>query len=74
MRIDHSVLHFWEKKLSPYMEEIINMVLKKLHILTYSKSFIDSTIITNRKKERIEIHVISRYNKELRTLFGSPPL
>ncbi|MBW9222692.1 hypothetical protein KKP97_06585, partial [Methanothermococcus sp. SCGC AD-155-C09] len=45
VRIDHSVLHFWEKKLSPYMEEIINMVLKKLHILTYSKSFIDSTII-----------------------------
>ncbi|MBW9222474.1 hypothetical protein KKP97_05450, partial [Methanothermococcus sp. SCGC AD-155-C09] len=48
----HSVLHFWEKKLSPYMEEIINMVLKKLHILTYSKSFIDSTIIRNRKKKK----------------------
>ncbi|MBW9221942.1 hypothetical protein KKP97_02685 [Methanothermococcus sp. SCGC AD-155-C09] len=31
LRIDHSVLHFWEKKLSPYMEKIINMVLKKLH-------------------------------------------
>ncbi len=22
--IDHSVLHFWEKKLAPYMEGIVN--------------------------------------------------
>ena len=31
VRIDHSILHFWEKKLSPYMEEIINTVLKRFY-------------------------------------------
>ena len=49
IRIDHTVLHFWEEKLAPYMEEIINKILKELHELEYSESFIDSTIFTNKK-------------------------
>ena len=44
VRIDQSVLHFWEKKLAPYMEEIVNAILRELHKLEYSESFIDSTI------------------------------
>jgi hypothetical protein len=49
VRIDHSVLHFWEKKLAPYMEEIVNRILEKLHKLEYSESFADSTVFTNKK-------------------------
>jgi hypothetical protein len=33
IRIDHSVLHFWEKKLAPYVEEIVNEILKELQRL-----------------------------------------
>ena len=47
----HSVLHFWEKKLTPYIEEIVNTILRMLHRLIYSENFIYSTIITNRKKK-----------------------
>ena len=49
IRIDHTVLHFWEKKLAPYMEEIVNAILRELHKLEYSESFIDSTIFTNKR-------------------------
>ena len=49
VRIDHSVLHFWEKRLAPYMEEIVNRILEKLHNLEYSESFVDSTVFTNKK-------------------------
>ena len=49
IRIDHSVLHFWEKKLAPYVEEIVNEILKELQRLDYSESFVDSTIFTNKK-------------------------
>ncbi len=49
IRIDHTVLHFWEKKLSPYIEEITNEILKELQKLEYLESFVDSTIFTNKK-------------------------
>jgi len=49
IRIDHTVLHFWEKRLAPYMEEIVNQILKELHKLEYSETFVDSTIFTNKK-------------------------
>jgi len=49
VRIDHSVLHFWEKKLAPCMEEIVNAILRELQKIEYSESFIDSTIFTNKK-------------------------
>ncbi len=51
VRIDHSVLHFWEKKLSPYIEEITNEILKELQKLEYSESFVDSTVFTNKKEK-----------------------
>jgi hypothetical protein len=51
IRIDHSVLHFWEKKLAPYMESIVNEILKELQRLDYSESFVDSTIFTNKKEK-----------------------
>jgi len=49
VRIDHTVLHFWEKKLAPYMEKIVNAILKELHRLEYLESFVDSTTFTNKK-------------------------
>lgn len=49
VRIDHSVLHFWEKRLAPYMEEIVNRILEKLYNLEYSESFVDSAVFTNKK-------------------------
>jgi len=48
VRIDHSVLHFWEKKLAPYMEEIVNAILRELHKLEYSESFADSTVFSKK--------------------------
>ena len=51
VRIDHSVLHFWEKKLSPRIEEIMNRILEKSHSIDYSVSFVDSTIFTNKKEK-----------------------
>ncbi len=53
IRIDHSVLHFWEKNLSSAMEEILNRVLERMQSLDYTDSFIDSTIFTN-KKEKVQ--------------------
>jgi len=49
IRIDHTV--FQEKKLASYMEEIVNAIMKDLHKLEYLKSFIDSTVFTNKKGE-----------------------
>ncbi len=51
IRIDHSVLHFWEKNLSSSMEEILNKVLERLQSMEYTDSFIDSTIFTNKKEQ-----------------------
>jgi hypothetical protein len=50
-RIDHAVLHFWEKKLSSQIEEILNRVLENLEQEVYSKTFVDSTVFTNKKKK-----------------------
>ncbi len=55
--IDHTVLHFWENKMDPYIEEIVNAILKELHKIEYLESFVDSTIFTNKKGKRVEIHV-----------------
>jgi hypothetical protein len=49
--IDHAVLHFWEKKLSNQIEEILNRVLENLEQQDYSETFVDSTIFTNKKKK-----------------------
>ncbi len=49
-RIDHLVLHFWEKSLSNAIEGIMNMILESLTPIEYSTSFIDSTIFTNKKE------------------------
>lgn len=53
IRIDHSVLHFWEKNLSSTLEETLNKVLERLQSVDYTDSFIDSTIFTN-KKEKVQ--------------------
>ncbi|HOK58245.1 MAG: hypothetical protein H5T42_09020 [Methanothrix sp.] len=50
IRIDHSVLHFWEKNLSSTIEEILNKVLERLQSIDYTDSFIDSTKFANKKR------------------------
>ena len=52
IRIDHSVLHFWEKNLSAAMEEILNRVHERMQSLDYADRFIDSTIYSRIKKRR----------------------
>ncbi len=54
IRIDHAVLHFWEKKLSSYIEEILNRILFNLEQMDYSKTFVDSTIFTDKKENSQE--------------------
>ena len=50
-RIDHAVLHFWEKKLSNYIEGILNRILENLEQRDYSETFVDSTMFTNKKEK-----------------------
>ncbi len=50
IRVDHAVLHFWEKKLSDYVEVILNRILVNLEHADYSKTFVDSTIFTHKKE------------------------
>lgn len=54
VRIDHSVLHFWEKELSNVIEMIVEKVLENLISIDYSISFVDSTIFTNKKEKAQE--------------------
>jgi len=49
IRIDHTVLYFWEKKPALYMEEIVTAILREVHKIEYSENFADSTIFANKK-------------------------
>ena len=52
-----------------YMEEIVNAVLKKTSQAKYSENYMDPTIFNEQKIEGIELHVITRYNETVRTIF-----
>ena len=69
IRIDHSVIHYWEKRLRDYIVEIVNLILKRLWNFDYGKTFIDSTIFSNKAGEQIKIHAITRYDPKNKTLF-----
>jgi len=50
-RVDHAILHLWEKKLSSYIEEILNRILVNLEQMEHSETFVGSTMFTNKKEK-----------------------
>ena len=43
-RIDHSVLHYWEKKLARKLKLLLDSILSVLYHLPYQQTIADSTI------------------------------
>jgi len=69
IKISKSVIHFWEKKLKPYISEIVNQILEQLWDFDYNETFIDSTKFSNKSKSQIKIHVITRYDSINKVLY-----
>jgi hypothetical protein len=65
-RIDHSVIHYWEKKLDKELiETIIGEVGKKVErLLDYKFSVLDSTKFTSWTISLEEFHLLVRVNEE----------
>ena len=73
-RVDHSVIHYWEKKL----EEVYCALVRKISQLLARRkefTFIDSTKFTTWDKREIEFHTLNLVTKEtvipLNLFFGS---
>ena len=65
-RIDHSVLHYWEKKekVKQVMAKILNKLAEMLEErLSYDNSALDSTKFVTRDKTLVEIHILTRKAK-----------
>ena len=63
-RIDHSVLHFWEKRLDKqFIERLVGSIAKRLKI-GYDFSFVDSTMFTTWKNRFADLHIMARISKE----------
>jgi len=73
-KIDHSVIHYWEKKLNNYIITIVNQILRKLWSLDYEMTFIDSTKLSNKTGELIKTHAITRYDSENKKYHFQYPL
>jgi hypothetical protein len=65
-RIDHSVIHYWEKKFdSNLIERLVKNLGNKIEkILDYAFSILDSTKFTSWNKNLIEFHLLIRKSKE----------
>jgi len=65
-RVDHSVIHFWEKKVNKeLLEKIISLLGKELDKhMENEYTFIDSTEFTSWTKEPLVFHVSCRITKE----------
>ena len=58
--IDHSVIHFWEKRLSvEFIEKLVKQLAKKIKI-PYDFSFVDSTKFSTWNNNVVEIHTLVR--------------
>lgn len=63
-RIDHSVIHYWEKNINRgVIEKIIRLIGKELD-LSYEYTFVDSTEFTSWIKKSLIFHVSCRITKE----------
>jgi hypothetical protein len=65
-RVDHSVIHYWEKKVSKeIIEKIVRLVAEEVEEqLGYDFSVIDSTKFSSWKKDEIEFHTLTRITKD----------
>jgi len=65
-RVDHSVIHYWEKKIpKDIIEKIVRFVAEEVeHQLDYDFSIIDSTKFASWKKnDELEFHTLTRITK-----------
>ena len=63
-KIDHSVIHFWEKKIpKEFIEKLVKQIAKKLNI-GYDFSFIDSTTFSTWRNRGIEVHTFARISQD----------
>lgn len=65
-RVDHSVIHYWEKKIDKHLFESITSIIGKYleDRLGYDFSFIDSTLFTSWDKNEIEFYTMLRIAKD----------
>ena len=65
-RVDHSVIHYWEKNIDrDLIEEIIVLIGQKLdNSFNYEYTFIDATEFTSWNKNPLIFHVSCRITKE----------
>lgn len=65
-RVDHSVIHYWEKKLpKEVVEKIVRTIAKEVErSLGYDFSIIDSTKFASWKNDEVEFHTLTRITKD----------
>ena len=65
-RIDHSVIHYWEKKVGrEFIENLVRKLGKMLEdTIGYDFSFVDSTLFTTWNKKEVEFYTAVRIAKE----------
>lgn len=65
-RIDHSVIHYWEKNLGKkIIEEAIDLIGKEIDsCLQYEYTFVDATEFTSWKKKDLVFHLSCRITKD----------
>lgn len=64
-RVDHSVIHYWEKKIGrEFIEFLVRKLGKMLEgVLGYDFSFMDSTLFTTWNKKEVEFYTAVRIAK-----------
>jgi hypothetical protein len=64
-RVDHSVIHYWEKKLpKEVVEKIVRTIAEEVErSLGYDFSVIDATKFTSWKNQELEFHILARIVK-----------
>ena len=62
-RIDHSVIHYWEKKLATKLKYLLDKILTIFQLFPYQRTIADSTIWSGKKNLRIKLITAIRYCK-----------
>ena len=61
VHIDHSVLHYWEKKLEPIASKLVELAGKRIEeLIGYDYSCVDSTKFVSWQMQCFELHVLAR--------------
>jgi len=65
-RVDHSVIHYWEKKLNEVFSALIKRIGKTLLSLLSPLFFVlDSTKFSNWKHKEVEFHTLTAVTEEI---------